>query len=165
MRQTGNPIKWLQRLKPGVPKIVLIVVGASVWAFASYRILSLGIKEIEHDALHQWVNYLIGIAGFVPFFALVFMKVSRRYVSRIINHKQNRPCVFGFFDLRGYLLMSLMITAGIFVSRWRVIPELYKGTFFISLGLSLLASAVYFIIEGIKFLKLRHKAGTGETLK
>lgn len=145
--------KYLYKLKPGVPKIVLIIVGASVWAFASYRILSLGIREIEHDALHQWVNYLIGFAGFIPFFVLVFRKVSRKYVSRIINHKQSRPCVFGFFDLRGYVLMSIMITAGILVSRCSVIPELYKGTFFISLGLSLLASAVYFIVEAIKFTR------------
>ncbi|HPT15276.1 MAG TPA: hypothetical protein PK796_10830 [Bacteroidales bacterium] len=145
--------KYLLKLKPGVPKIVLIIVGASVWAFASYRILKLGIREIEREALHQWVNYLIGFAGFIPFFVLVFRKVSRKYVSRIINHKQRRPCVFGFFDLRGYVLMSFMITAGILVSHWSVIPELYKGTFFISLGLSLLASAVYFIIEGIKFIR------------
>jgi hypothetical protein len=160
MKASETLLKYLYKLKPGVPKIVLIIVGASVWAFASYRILSLGIKEIERDALHQWVNYLIGLAGFVPFFVLVFRKVSRKYVSRIINHKNNRPCVFGFFDLRGYVLMSFMITAGILVSRWSVIPELYKGTFFISLGLSLLASAVYFIVEGIKFIMLNRRQNT-----
>jgi hypothetical protein len=61
--------------------------------------------------------------------------------------------LFGFFDLRGYILMSLMITMGILFSRWKLIPEFYKGTFFIALGLSLLASSVYYIIEGIKFVR------------
>jgi hypothetical protein len=154
MKVPDNLKYWLYKLKPGVPKIVVIIVGASVWAFAAYRILGLGIKEIEHEALNQWVNYIIGIAGFIPFFILVFRKVSKRYVNRIINHKQQRPCIFGFFDLRGYLLMSVMITAGILVSHWKLIPELYKGTFFISLGLSLLASAVYFVVEGIKFVRI-----------
>jgi hypothetical protein len=77
-------------------------------------------------------------------------------VNRIIHHKYERPCIFGFFDLRGYILMSLMIAMGIMVSRWDVIPEIYKGTFFISLGLSLLASALFYIVEGIKFVRGRH---------
>jgi hypothetical protein len=145
--------KLLYKLKPGVPKIVLIILGASIWAFAAYRILKLGIIMIEHHALHHWLNYLIGLAGFFPFFLLVFRKVSKRYVQRIIHHKSEKPCVFGFFDLRGYILMSFMITMGIMVSRWDLIPDIYKGTFFISLGLSLLASAVFYIIEGIKFVK------------
>jgi hypothetical protein len=148
--------KLSHKYKPGAPKIVLIILGAALWGFASYRIMKLGIAMIEHNALHQWLNYLIGVAGFFPFFLLVFRKVSRRYVNRIIHHKYERPCVFGFFDLRGYILMTFMITMGIMVSRWNVIPELYKGTFFISLGLSLLASAVFYIVEGIKFSRGRH---------
>jgi len=139
------------KYKPGAPKIILIVVGASFWAIAAYRILDIGIRLIEHHALHYWLNYLIGLAGTVPFFLLVFRKISKRYLDRIIHHRSERPCVFGFFDLRGYLLMSFMIALGILVSRWQIIPELYKGTFFISLGLSLTASAIYYVVEGIKF--------------
>jgi Na+-transporting NADH:ubiquinone oxidoreductase subunit NqrD len=45
-----------------------------------------------------------------------------------------------------------MITMGIMISHWKVIPELYKGTFFISLGLSLLASSIFYIIEGVQFV-------------
>jgi hypothetical protein len=146
----------LHRYKPGAPKIVLIILGASLWGFASYRILKLGIGMIEQHALHHWLNYLIGLAGFFPFFLLVFRKVSKRYVNRIIHHKYERPCVFGFFDLRGYILMSFMIGTGIAVSHWKVIPDLYKGTFFISLGLSLLASAIFYIVEGSKFVKDRN---------
>jgi hypothetical protein len=155
--------KFSHKYKPGAPKIVLIILGASLWAFASYRILKLGIQMIELHALHHFLNYLIGIAGFFPFFLLVFRKVSRRYIKRIITHKYERPCVFGFFDLRGYILMTFMITMGIMISRWKVIPDIYKGTFFISLGLSLLASAIFYIVEGIKFIGSRHDL-SGELL-
>jgi hypothetical protein len=147
------PNKILQTLKPGAPKPVLIALGAALWGFAAYRILKLGFVMIEKHALHHLVNYLIGIAGFVPFFLLVFRKVSKRYITRIKNLPQNRPCVFAFFDVRGYIMMTFMITMGILVSHWKVIPELYKGTFFISLGLSLLASSVFYTIEGIQFVK------------
>lgn len=145
-------IKILQTLKPGVPKSVLIALGAALWGFAAYRILKMGFIFIEKHALHHMLNYLIGVAGFVPFFLLIFRKVSLRYFTRIINLPQRRPCMFAFFDLRGYIMMSFMITIGILVSHWKLIPELYKGTFFISLGLSLLASSVFYIIEGVQFM-------------
>jgi len=139
-------------LKPGVPKPVLIALGAALWGFAAYRILKLGFIFIEKHALYHMLNYLIGVAGFVPFFLLVFRKVSLRYVTRIKNLPQRRPCMFAFFDVRGYIMMSFMITMGILVSHWKLIPELYKGTFFISLGLSLLASSVFYIIEGVQYV-------------
>jgi hypothetical protein len=151
------PNKILQALKPGVPKPVLIALGAALWGFAAYRILKMGFIFIEQHALYHFVNYLIGIAGFVPFFLLVFRKVSLRYITRIINLPQHRPCMFAFFDVRGYILMSLMITMGILVSHWKIIPEIYKGTFFISLGLSLLASSIFYIIEGVQFVLQNQK--------
>ncbi len=143
--------KILQFLKPGVPKPVLIALGAALWGFAAYRILKMGFVIIERHALYHMLNYLIGILGFFPFFLLVFRKVSLRYITRIKNMPQRRPCMFAFFDLRGYILMSVMITMGILVSHWKIIPELYKGTFFVSLGLSLLASSIFYIYEGIQF--------------
>jgi hypothetical protein len=146
------PNQILQKLKPGVPKPVLIALGAALWGFAAYRILKMGFIFIEKHALYHWLNYLIGLAGFIPFFMLVFRKVSLRYINRIKNLPQNRPCMFAFFDVRGYIMMSFMITIGILVSHWKVIPELYKGTFFISLGLSLLASSIFYIIEGVQFV-------------
>jgi hypothetical protein len=153
------PNNILQTLKPGVPKSVLIVLGAALWGFAAYRILKLGFIFIEKHALHHFLNYLIGLAGFVPFFYFVFKKVSKRYVTRIKNLPQHRPCMFAFFDVRGYIMMTFMITMGIMVSHWKIIPELYKGTFFISLGLSLLASSIFYIIEGVQFIRqnLREK--------
>jgi hypothetical protein len=146
------PNNILQILKPGAPKPVLIALGAALWGFAAYRILKMGFIFIERNALHHFLNYLIGIAGFIPFFLLVFRKVSLRYINRIKNLTQRRPCMFAFFDVRGYILMTFMITMGIAFSHWKVIPELYKGTFFISLGLSLLASSVFYIIEGVQFV-------------
>jgi hypothetical protein len=148
----------IQKLKPGVPKTVLIAIGASIWGFAAFRILKMGFFYIEGHAINHFINYLIGIAGFIPFFLLIFRKVSLRYVTRIINMPNRRPCLFAFFDLRGYIMMSLMISLGIAVSHLKIIPEIYKGTFFISLGLSLLASSVFYIIEGVQFVIQIHKA-------
>lgn len=151
--------RLLYRLKPGVPKIVLIALGALIWGLAAFRILTLGYIFIERHALHHLVNYFIGIAGFIPFFLLVFRKVSYRYITRIKNLPYNRPCVFAFFDFRGYLMMSFMIILGIIISHLELIPELFKGTFFISLGTSLFASSILYIIEGVQFAAGENRIG------
>jgi hypothetical protein len=147
--------KKLHRLllfKPGAPKWMLMLLGAALWGFAAYRILSIGIVDLEKYQNHEFLNYLLGIAGFIPFFLGVFRKVSFRYFNRIVNLPQKRPCLFAFFDLRGYLIMSFMITLGVLLNHWKVVSDEYKGIFFISLGLSLLASSVVFISEGFKFI-------------
>ena len=139
------------KLKPGVPRQVLVILGAALWGFAAYRILKLSYIKIEGNARNSLLNYFIGVLGFIPFYWFVFRKVSKRYIMRIINLESDRPCVFAFFDFRGYILMSLMISMGIFISRWPLIPDLYKGTFFVSLGLSLLASAIYYLYAGFRY--------------
>lgn len=144
-------------LKPGVPKIVLIAMGAVLWGFAAFRILRMGFIFIERHALHHMLNYIIGLAGFFPFFLLVFRKVSSKYVQRIKNLPTQRPCIFAFFSIRGYFMMTIMIGMALILSRWKLIPELYEGTFFISLGLSLLASSIMYIIEGAQFIKQNEK--------
>jgi len=139
------------KLKPGVPKQVLVILAASLWGFASYRILKLSFIKIDENARNAWINYSIGVLGFMPFYWFVFRKVSKRYVLRIINMKEEKPCLFAFFDIRGYILMTFMITMGILISHWSLIPDLYKGTFFVSLGLSLLASAIYYLYAGFRY--------------
>jgi hypothetical protein len=142
------------KLKPGVPKQVLVLLGASLWGFAAFRILKLGCIKIDENARNAWLNYVVGILGFLPFYWFVFRKVSKRYVLRIINLEHEKPCIFAFFNVRGYLLMTFMITMGILISHWKVIPDLYKGTFFVSLGLSLLASAIYYLYAGFRYYVL-----------
>ncbi len=147
----------LKKLKPAAPKPFLIAAGALLWGFAAYRILSMGLRLIQADSIeNQWKEYGIGILGFIPFFLLVFRKVSRKYITRIKNLPNERPCIFAFFDRKGYIIMTFMITMGILMAHWDIIPPAYKGTFFISLGLSLLASAIFYVIEGYNFTKTRY---------
>lgn len=143
----------LHKFKPGAPKWALIFLGALLWGFAAFRILKSGIELIEVNALNHWVNYLVGFLGFIPFFILVFRKVSNKYLNRIKLLPQTKPCIFAFFNWRGYLIMSGMISMGILFSKWSVLPALHKGTFFIALGLSLLASSIVYCIEGIQYLR------------
>lgn len=143
------------KFKPGAPKQVLILAAASLWGFAAFRILKLAFIRIDYNALNIWFYYIIGIAGFIPFYWFVFRKVSKRHVLRIINLQEDNPCIFSFFDFRAYILMIIMIVMGIMLSRSNLLPDIYLGTFYISLGLSLLAAALYYLYAGFMFYFLK----------
>lgn len=146
---------FLHKFKPAAPKILIVLLGAAVWMFAAYRILKIAGENIHTGAGDEWLAYIIGFAGFIPFFLLVFRKVSKKYFYRIINHKQAKPCLFAFFDLRGYIMMSFMIALGIAFHHMKLIPSQYKGIFLVSLGLSLFTSSVYYLVEGYKYLMMK----------
>ncbi|OPZ74766.1 MAG: hypothetical protein BWY80_00449 [Firmicutes bacterium ADurb.Bin456] len=53
--------------------------------------------------------------------------------------------------------MAVMITAGIFLRTVEIIPPLYLGTFYITLGLSLLAGTLSFVYAGVRYEAVKAK--------
>lgn len=141
----------LNKIKIGVPKRVLFFSAAAVWGFASFRILKIGVSDIISDTSSYWINFAIGIVGFYFFFKYVFYKMYKKHTKRIVNLEIEKPCIFSFFDLKGFGIMAFMIAGGITLRRANIIPSLYMGTFYITLGLSLLSAAVSFLYAGFRY--------------
>jgi hypothetical protein len=150
-------MEFIEKIKPAVPKRVLFFVAALVWGFVSYRILLMGITDILGNTKSYWINFLIGICGYIPFFWFVFLKMYFKHTRRIINSKLEKHCIFSFFDIKGFAIMAFMIIFGITLGKLNIIPELYMGTFFISLGLSLLSAAICFLYSGVRFERVKVK--------
>ena len=143
--------KILKKIKPGVPKRVLFFSAAAVWGFASSRILKIGVSDIVSNTSSYWINFAIGLFGCYFFFKYVFYKMFIKHTKRIVNLEVEKPCIFSFFDLKGFGIMAFMIAVGITLRRANIIPTLYMGTFYITLGLSLLFAAVSFLYAGIRY--------------
>lgn len=141
----------LNKIKPGVPKRVLFFLAAAVWGFASSRILKIGVTDIINYSSLYLVNFVIGITGCYFFFKYVFYKMYKKHTKRIVNMKIEKPCMFSFFDLKGFGIMIFMITGGITLRKSNIIPAAYMGTFYITLGLSLLLAAVSFLYAGFRY--------------
>ena len=143
----------LQKFKPGVSRRTLLIVVGLLWGYAAYRVIRIGIRELESEPVHFWIKILIGFAGFLVFFRLVFLNVVRRHKRRIIALKPDRPCIFSFFNIKSYIIMIFMIALGIIVVRRSLLPPTDLGEFYIALGLSLLASALFNIYYWINYPK------------
>ena len=144
-------MRLVNKLKPGVPKRVLFFAAAFVWGFAGNRIINIGFSEIMKNSNEYWINISAALAGFYFFFKYVFYKMFKKHTKRIVNSEIEKPCIFSFFDIKGFAIMAFMITFGVTIRKLGVIPPLYMGTFYITLGLSLLAAAVSFLYAGIRY--------------
>jgi hypothetical protein len=152
---SGKLKELLIRLKPGVPRQWLFFTAALVWGFAAYRILLLALKFAPMAPMPIWEVIVSGIIGFAVFFNFVFLKVSRKYIRRIVCLKQENPCFFAFFGWKSYLLIALMSSMGILFARFHLMPVFVQGIFYIALGGSLLMSALMFLNAGIFYNKNR----------
>ena len=143
-------MNFSQRFKPGVTKRVLLFFAAAIWGFAAFKILWMTDKFLDDPSITIWRPVIAGISGFYFLFKYMFLKVCRRYIKRILELKPDRLCLFAFFDVKGYLIMGIMITLGIVIGKVTMIPRVLLGVFYISLGLSMLVSAGMFVYFGVK---------------
>lgn len=144
-------MELINKLKPGVPKRVLFFAAAFVWGVAGNRIITIGFKTVVKNTSAYWINFFVAFIGFYFFFKYVFYRMYKKHTKRIVGLEIEKPCIFSFFDIKGFAIMAFMITFGVTLRKVGVIPPIYIGTFYITLGLSLLAAAMSFLYAGIKY--------------
>jgi hypothetical protein len=135
---------FMHRLRPGVPKRYLLLVAALVWTVGG---VVLGIKGLVWLAANESfftirvaIAFVLGLA----FFELVFARVSLKHITRIHAIDLVRPSLFAFFDLRGYVMMALMISLGVFLRKSNLVNPEFLYNFYVLMGTPLLVSALRF---------------------
>lgn len=129
---------------PIVPKRYLLLIAAMVWTFAGGMLLFRGSMFLMESATSM-VPKLFGclVAGLL-FFRILFNRISRKHVERIVNFPIERPSVFSFFNLKSYVLMAVMISGGIVLRTSGVLPVEYMALIYLTMGIPLLMSSFRF---------------------
>lgn len=132
------------KYKPTVSRHNLLFIAGLAWTTAGGMLMWRGLDyEIQHSP-HLWLNILIGVALGIPFYFVLFAKISHKHIKRIKGLSIPYPCAFSFFNLRSYILMMIMITSGVLLRKFDVIDREYLFTFYIGMALPLLISASRF---------------------
>ncbi len=135
----------------------LVVVAGIVWAIAGLNIFKLGIDAYTSHAwqLPVFIALLVGtVAVFTMFHLKVFNKMVGKHVSRIRAYPDAKTNVFKFFDVRGYLIMAIMMGGGISLRMSGLVPAWFIAFFYTGIGFAL-------AIAGVSFLG-RHFAQRGK---
>ena len=138
----------LQSLKPALPRRYLLFIAAIVWTFAGSMLLYKGSNLFLSYRNFFWLRLISSAICGVVFYLLLFSKISFRHTRRIVNLKNDNPCLFSFFDLKSYILMTVMITSGVLLRNSGIVAPEYLSILYITMGIPLFLSAFRFLYYG-----------------
>lgn len=134
-----------EKMKYGVSRQALLITAGVVWIIAGANILRIGILTWE-DSSHDWLFKVCeATLVFLLFFVLVFRKLYNKYTVRIEHKKIDKNCPFSFFDVKGWLIMIFMMTLGIVVRVFQLLPDSFISVFYTGLSLALIVTGILFI--------------------
>lgn len=135
-----------------VNKELLLLIASIVWLLAGFNILHIGVLSyIGHVTI---CNVLISILVFLLFWFMVFRKLVLKHTKRILNYGENKQFIMHFFDLKSFGIMAFMITFGISIRVFNLVPDMFIAVFYSGLGFALSGAGIYF---GLNYLKTKQK--------
>jgi uncharacterized membrane protein len=127
-----------------VTKRNLLLEAAIVWTFAGGILLYRGSVMLTSSAGFSWMKIILCLICGLLFFKLIFSKISRKHVNRIINLQGAQHRFYEFFNSRSYLMMLGMISLGIFLRKSAIVPLTSLSLAYITMGIPLLLSSIRF---------------------
>jgi hypothetical protein len=149
-------MKLIDSITPRISRRYLLFVAAFIWTMAGGILLFRGMLMFRNTRLYYWPRLIMSGLGGIVFYLILFSRISRKHTVRILNLPYERPCLFSFFNLRSYILMSVMITAGITLRKTGLISPVYLSVVYVTMGIPLFISAFRFYYTGI--LTIRGKS-------
>ncbi len=137
---------------PSLPKTSvrrLLFIAAMAWLIAGFMLLYKGVKFLIEWNDRMLLMLMISLISGLLFYFLLFTRISRRHTLRIMNLKKEERNILAFFNVRGYLIMILMISFGILLRTSGIISPKYLSFLYLSMGLPLFLSAFRFIYCGV----------------
>lgn len=144
-------MNYLEMFKPKIHKRYLLFLAAFVWTFAGGILLFKGFSFLRINKDFIWLRIFISIIGGLVFYWFLFSKISLKHTFRIINLKNDYPCLFSFFSIKSYILMLIMITSGILLRKSGIISPYYLSMIYLTMGIPLFLSAFRFYNYGIYY--------------
>ncbi|NEW83342.1 MAG: hypothetical protein GZ094_13370 [Mariniphaga sp.] len=135
-----------------VTKHTLLLEAAIIWTFAGGMLLYRGSSMLEASSGFSWEKIVGCICIGLIFFVLVFLKISRKHVHRILTLEGDRHQFYEFFNPRSYLMMLGMISLGIFLRKTSIVPLASLSLAYITMGIPLLLSSFRFYYRWFYYL-------------
>lgn len=132
-------------MKHGVSKQVLLIVAGLVWIIAGVNILRIGIITWDVNTDIWLFKVCEATVVFLLFFILVFRKLYYKHTKRIESKTSDNNCPFAFFDIKGWIVMAVMITIGIVVRMFHLLPDSFISVFYTGLSIALIYTGVLFV--------------------
>jgi hypothetical protein len=139
-----------EKIKPAVPKRMLLLVAGCAWSIAGGILIARGLIQLIRFNHYLVLDVSVAILTGILFYLVLFARISSKHITRIALIPVDNPCFFSFFNFRSYLLMAVMIAGGITLRKLNLVPPEYLYTFFLAMGLPLMISSYRFFFSFYK---------------
>lgn len=137
-----------------VKKETLLFFAGVVWTIAGINILRIGI--LSYLSYLTWRNLCVSFAVFLVFQMGIFGRLVQKHTKRICAYVEERKRWFYFFDRKSFLIMAVMMSAGIYFRMCGYVPIEWIAVFYSGLGTALCMAGISFVIQYRKQKKM-HK--------
>ena len=132
-------------MKYGVNRNVLLITAGLVWIVAGANVLRIGVVTWMNNDKDWMFKTGEAIIVFLLFFVLVFRKLYYKHTRRIEQKKEEKNCPFSFFDAKGWVIMTFMITLGVSIRRLQLLPDTFISVFYTGLSVALILTGILFL--------------------
>lgn len=132
---------WFDRMKPQASCRTQLLLAGGMWLVVGALLWYLGVawilegRDAGSSLLLVGIGVLLGIAKATFILDRVAVKIAERIVDRGDGH-----CAGGFFSLRNWMLVAVMIALGRLL-RGGLVPVAIVGTLYIAIGTGLAVSS------------------------
>jgi len=134
---------FLKRIKPTVPKCLLIALAGLMWSTVGVMLCSMAYYWLK--GLDWLTAFPFGLFGFILSLAAYrfgFSGIARKNIDRICLLPE-KGCIFAFQAWKSYLIITFMITLGT-ILRHSPIPKHYLAIVYTTIGGALLLSSLHY---------------------
>ncbi|AFA47264.1 hypothetical protein [Acetobacterium woodii] len=127
-----------------VSKKSLLGISALVWMIAGFNVLRLGILEYpEHLSV---ILVFLTVLSFLPF-GFMFQNMVKKNTIRINSFTNEKILFLKFFPLKSYLIITFMMSFGIFLRNNDNVPRYFIAFFYTGLGTALFLAGIKFAVN------------------
>lgn len=126
-----------------VKRTTLFLLAALVWSTAGINIFLIGIKA--YSSYLSVLNLSLSALIFFTFQIFIFGKLVKKHSLRILSYSEEQVFFFKFFDLKGFIMMAIMMSGGVFLRSSKLASEQFIAVFYSGLGASLLLAGLLFV--------------------
>lgn len=138
-------------LIPTVSHRVLLFIATAVWAMAGIMLMVRGWSGLTGTGVEFLVKIIGSYLGGIAFYLVMFKKISSKNVERILNSPKPKLPFYAFFNAKGYIMMTVMMSLGITVRKAELVPFEYLALFYITMGTPLFLSAFKYLYYAVVY--------------
>ncbi len=121
-----------------VKKVSLLLIASIVWLIAGFNVLKIGIEV--YGPFTTILNFLGSLVVFAIFWGMIFSKLEKKHVARVMSYEEEKKWFIHFFDVKSFLIMAVMMSGGIFIRVKHLLPLHFIAVFYTE---TLITSAFY----------------------